>query len=512
MFVLKAGVVGSAAIADLIEAAGIAVVRGDVGAYDGFGDVDFVIEAVDEDMELKHQVFADLDACTPGHAVLASSTAELSVTEIGEITLRPHQVVGMHFIDGARVVEIVEGDDTSGETLRIATNFAQAIRRTPVRVGECPGFVVNRVLRTPGLQLDEAYGERFTVPGDEELQRFVEASLVLEEGIASVRDIDLALRLTAKVAPFAQADERGLDALLAALEAAAESNEHLEPPVILRRLVAQGRLGKAAGQGFYAYPRAEIDGPVGLELRDDGIAIVWLANPPANSLGPATVAGLGAAWRELVAAGARAMVLASANPALFCAGADIKAFTQWDQDSGRAHLKEIVELSREWERSPVVTIAAVNGLAFGGGCEVAMACDFRLAAISASFGQPEINLGIIPGFGGTQRLPRLVGPARALELNLLGEPINAVEALEIGLVHRVVDDHELFDTALLWARKASRQAPLAIEQIKRVSDGADLDAGLEAERDGFMTAFGTEDAREGIGAFIEKRPAEFRGR
>jgi enoyl-CoA hydratase/carnithine racemase len=511
MFVLKAGVVGSDAIADLIEAAGVAVVRGDVGAYEGFGDVDLVIEAVDEDMELKHQVFADLDACTPGHAVLATATAELPVTQIGEITLRPHQVVGMHFVGETRVVEIVESDDTSGETLRIATNFAQAIRKTPVRVGECPGFVVNRVLRTPGLQLDEAYGERFTVEGDEELQRFVEASLVLEEGIAGVRDIDLALRLVAKVAPFAQADERGLDSLLAALEAAAETNEHLEPPVILRRLVAQGRLGKSAGQGFYPYPQVQIDGPVGLEMRDD-IAIVWLANPPANSLGPATVAGLANAWRELVAGGARAMILASANPALFCAGADIKAFTQWDQSSGREHLKEIVELSREWERSPVVTIAAVNGLAYGGGCEVAMACDFRLAALSASFGQPEINLGIIPGFGGTQRLPRLVGPARALELNLLGEPINAVEALEIGLVHRVVDDHELFDTALLWARKASRQAPLAIEQIKRVSGGADLDAGLEAERDGFMTAFGTEDAREGIGAFIEKRAPEFRGR
>src|SRR3954470_23435624 len=103
MFVLKAGVVGSAALAEEIEAAGMPVVRGDIGVYDGFGDVDLVIEAVDEDMELKHQVFADLDACTPGHAVLASATARLSVTEIGEITLRPHQVVGMHFLPGARV-------------------------------------------------------------------------------------------------------------------------------------------------------------------------------------------------------------------------------------------------------------------------------------------------------------------------------------------------------------------------------------------------------------------------
>jgi enoyl-CoA hydratase/carnithine racemase len=512
MFVLKAGVVGSAEIADLIEAAGVAVVRGDVGAYEGFGDVDLVIEAVDEDMELKHQVFADLDACTPGHAVLASSTSVLSVTEIGEITLRPHQVVGMHFV-GARAVEIVEGDDTSGETLRIASNFAQALRRTPVRVGECPGFVAARVLRLHDVfpQLADAYGERFTVAGDEELQRFVEACLVLEEGIAGVRDIDTVCRSVAKVAPFAWADAQGLDGVLVRLEAAAETNEHLEPPLILRRLVAQGRLGAANGQGFYPYPGVRGEGPVLLEQRE-GVAIVWLANPPANSLGPATVDGLEAAWKQVAASGVRAMVLASANPGLFCAGADIKAFTQWDEQSGRAHLKQIVDLSREWERSSIVTVAAVNGLAFGGGCEIAMACDFRIAGLSASFGQPEINLGIIPGFGGTQRLPRLVGPARALELNLLGEPINAVEALEMGLVHRVVDDHELFETALLWARKAARQAPRAVEQIKRVSGHADLDAGLEAERDGFMTAFGSEDAREGIGAFIEKRTPEFRGR
>ena len=165
------------------------------------------------------------------------------------------------------------------------------------------------------------------------------------------------------------------------------------------------------------------------------------------------------------------MVLASPNPALFCAGADIKAFTKWDVDSGRRHLEQIHGLSREWERSPIVTIAAVNGMALGGGCEIAMACDVRIAGTSASFGQPEINLGIIPGFGGTQRLPRLVGPAKALEMNTIGDPISADDAFQHGLVNRVVADHELFDAALAWARKVAGQAPVAIEQIKRVSHG-----------------------------------------
>jgi enoyl-CoA hydratase/3-hydroxyacyl-CoA dehydrogenase len=141
-----------------------------------------------------------------------------------------------------------------------------------------------------------------------------------------------------------------------------------------------------------------------------------------------------------------------------------------------------------------------------------MACDFRIAAESATFGQPEINLGIIPGFGGTQRLPRLVGEAKALELNLTGEAISADEAYELGLATRVVPDHELLDTALAWARKLAGQAPLAVEQIKRVSAAGDLDAGIEAEKQGFATAFGSEDAREGIAAFLQKRTPKFQGR
>src|SRR5204862_6335886 len=120
------------------------------------------------------------------------------------------------------------------------------------------------------------------------------------------------------------------------------------------------------------------------------------------------------------------------------------------------------------EKSSTVTIASVNSLAFGGGCELAMACDFRIAAESATFGQPEINLGIMPGFGGTQRLPRLVGEGKALEMNLAGTPISSYEALRFGLANEVVPDHELFDTALSWARKMSQQAPRAPEKIKQV--------------------------------------------
>ncbi|MGH2713063.1 MAG: enoyl-CoA hydratase-related protein [Solirubrobacteraceae bacterium] len=353
-------------------------------------------------------------------------------------------------------------------------------------------------------QIDERIADRF------QLKALVEACLVLEEGIAGVRDIDLGLMMGTGMVPgpFARADLRGLDDVLAALE------EHgLEAPVVLRRLVAQGRLGAKSGQGFYPYPQPEPgyeQSAVKLDLRGEA-AIVWLDNPPANSLSPAVVEGLERAWSAIEGSSAKAMIVASPNPALFCAGADIKAFTQMDAASGRELLDRAHALLRSWERSRIMTIAAVNGMALGGGCEIAMGCDVRLAAYSASFGQPEIDLGIIPGFGGTQRLPRLVGPAKALEMNTVGEPISAEEAYEYGLVNRLVADHELFDAALAWARKFAGQAPLALENIKRASHRGDLDEGIAAEKDAFAAVFASEDAREGIGAFLQKRTPRFKG-
>ncbi len=318
-----------------------------------------------------------------------------------------------------------------------------------------------------GADIDtEALVDRFT------LKAFVESCLVLEEGLASLKDIDLGMMAGAGIIPppFARADQLGLDEVLAKLETAAlEWGENYEPPTILRRLVSQGRLGVKSGQGFFPYARPDAgwdESPVKLETRGD-VAIAWLDNPPANSIAPGVVQALQKVWDAVKDSSVRSLVIASASPLLFCAGADIKAFTKMDAAGGKELLDGMHGLLREMEQSSIVTIAAVNALAFGGGCELAMACDIRIAAESATFGQPEINLGIIPGFGGTQRLPRLIGEAKALELNLTGDPISAEEAYELGLANRVVPDHELLDTALGWARKFAGQAPLAIEQIKR---------------------------------------------
>ncbi len=364
-----------------------------------------------------------------------------------------------------------------------------------------------------GTDLDTAaVVDRFT------LKALVESCLVLEEGVASMKDIDLGMMAGAGIIPppFARADQIGLDEILAKLERAAhEWGENFRPPTVLRRLVAQGRLGVKTGQGFFPYAKPDAgwdQSPVKLETREK-IAIAWLDRPPANSISPEVVEALAKLWDAVSGSGTvRAVVFASANPMLFCAGADIKAFTTMDAAAGKALLDGMHGMLREMEHSSIATIAAVNALAFGGGCELAMACDFRIAAESATFGQPEINLGIIPGFGGTQRLPRLVGAAKALEMNLTGDPISAEEAYELGLANRVVADHELLDTAISWARKLSGQAPLAVAQIKSVSAAGDLDAGIEAEKQAFAAAFGSEDAKEGISAFLQKRTPRFEGK
>ncbi|HEV3071325.1 MAG TPA: 3-hydroxyacyl-CoA dehydrogenase NAD-binding domain-containing protein [Solirubrobacteraceae bacterium] len=590
-------------------------------SYESFADVDFVIEAVPEKMEIKQAVFAELDAATPGHAILASNTSSLSITEIAEATLRPDKVVGFHYFYPASVmplIEIVEGEETSAETVTAALTFAQSIRKQPITCAEVPGFVVNRILNSgtseiwreqeqKGLSiklidegvgaagvipigpyflvnllgldtvlhvaehLAESYGpERFYVPkgmqklvgegklgaktqgegfysaqgepnlpGDKEpdveelvellvLKTFVEACLVLEEGVATHRDIDFGLMAGAGLdprrgllPPFMKADVEGLDTILERLENAQERHgERFAPPTILRRLVAQGRLGQKSGQGFYAYPQPDAEQPgevIKLETRSDGVAIAWLANGQMNSIAPQVIEDLGKVWQHIKGSssgdggGIRALVIASSNPFLFSAGADIKAFTSMDEAGGEQLIHSAHALLRELESDGIATIAAVNGLAFGGGCELAMACDVRLAARSALFGQPEIKLGIIPGFGGTQRLPRLLGTNKALEMNLSGDPILAEEAYEYGLVNRVLDDHELLDTALAWARKLAGQAPLAMEQIKRVSGAGDLDQGIEAEQQAFATVFRSADAKEGIAAFLGKRAPRFRG-
>jgi enoyl-CoA hydratase len=249
------------------------------------------------------------------------------------------------------------------------------------------------------------------------------------------------------------------------------------------------------------------------DLAEDGVAVLTVNRPKQlNALDARTLEEIEGVLATLGAA--RALVVTGGGDKAFVAGADIAAMSR----IGPVEARRFAELGHRvldrLEALPIPTIAAVNGYALGGGCELAMACDLVYASEKARFGQPEVALGIIPGFGGTQRLARRVGVGRALELILTGDPIDARKAKEIGLALEVLPPEQLLDHARAQARKIAAKGPVAIAQAKRaVHAGADaaLGAACELERQAFAALFGTEDAKEGMRAFLEKRPPHFKG-
>jgi enoyl-CoA hydratase len=258
-----------------------------------------------------------------------------------------------------------------------------------------------------------------------------------------------------------------------------------------------------------------VPGLVHTERFDDGVAVVRLDNPPVNALSRAVLGELASTAAALRADESVKAVVVTGEGKAFAAGADISEFGDRERAGEigaafRAAFDAVAAIPR-----PV--IAAVHGVALGGGMELALACDLRLAADSARLGQPEILLGIIPGAGGTQRLPRLVGPARAKELIWSGRQVKADEALAIGLVDRVVPADDLPDAARAWADELAAGAVAAMGLAKRViDDGLDgpLTEGLDLERDAFVEVFDTEDAQTGVRSFLEHGPgnAKFAGR
>lgn len=248
-----------------------------------------------------------------------------------------------------------------------------------------------------------------------------------------------------------------------------------------------------------------------------GVAVVTIDNPPMNALSTALLEELVAEVERLDGDdGVRVVVLRGAGDRAFVAGADIKEFPALREaagDGGPARGLHTLGHRMDAARTPFV--AAINGFCLGGGLELAMCCDVRVAGRSAKLGQPEIKLGLIPGGGGTQRLPRIVGQGRAMLLNLTGEFVDAETAAAWGLVERVVADEELMDTALAIADQIAAQSPHAVavlRELARTTRDLPLEEGLRREADGFVRCLRSEDGGEGVAAFIEKRPPEFVGR
>lgn len=249
---------------------------------------------------------------------------------------------------------------------------------------------------------------------------------------------------------------------------------------------------------------------------DAAVAVVTVNRPKAlNALNPATLTELGRCMSELAAAGTtRCAIVTGSGERAFVAGADIAAMEKMSAAQGRAMALHGQAVMRQLELLPFPVIAAVNGFALGGGMELAMACDLIIAAASAKFGQPEINLGIIPGFGGTQRLARRVGTGTARWLVYSGEMISAEEARRLGLVERVVEPADLLGEARKLATQLAAKAPLALKQAKAAINAgieADLDTGCRYEAESFAVTFATADRAEGMRAFLEKRAASFQG-
>jgi len=247
----------------------------------------------------------------------------------------------------------------------------------------------------------------------------------------------------------------------------------------------------------------------------DRIATLTVNRPEKlNALNAATISELGVAIDDLVARDDVGSVILTGAGRAFVAGADIAELSGLSALEGRRLARRGQEIFRRFETSPKPTVAAVNGFALGGGCELAMACHVRIAAEAAKFGQPEVKLGLIPGYGGTQRLPRLVGRGRALQLLLTGEMIDAQEALRIGLVNRVVPTDQLMPAATSLIQQMLMNAPLALGAcVDAVDRGLQmgLDDALAMEATQFGVLVTTRDTAEGTRAFVEKRPPRFTG-
>jgi enoyl-CoA hydratase len=249
----------------------------------------------------------------------------------------------------------------------------------------------------------------------------------------------------------------------------------------------------------------------------DAVAIITIAREDKlNALDSATIVELLRAFLLARAdSGVRAVVLTGAGAKAFIAGADIAEMAVLSPDEARRFAERGQQLTQLIESMPKPVIAAVNGFALGGGCEVALSCHIRIASENARFGQPEVKLGLLPGFGGSQRLPRLVGKGRALELLLTGGMIDAAESLRIGLVNKVVPAGTAVDVAREMGAVIAANAPLAIEYcMAAVASGMEmpLDEALRMEAALFGLCFASEDMREGTSAFLEKRPARFTGK
>ncbi len=575
-------------------------------------DADLVIEAVPEVMDIKRQVFAEVQKYAKPECIFATNTSGLSVTELGNATDRPEKFLGLHFFNPPPVmalVEVIRGEKTSDETVEIAVEFVKSLGKTPVVVKkDVPGFIVNRIL-VPYLtlaiddvdkgvakpeEIDATFVYKYSFPmGPIELADFVGldilyyasqqwglvpaaeilkkkfeakelgmktgkgfydwsagrpkipqelagkydalrliapmvniAAELIQMGVADAKEIDTAMKLGTNMpkGPCEFGDEIGLDVVLAKLEELYKEKgfEILKAVELLKKMVQEGKLGEKSGEGFYKYTGEVVFKNILLEKdAENRIAKIIINRPQRlNALSIDTLDEIFEALRKLEKDDeVRVVIITGAGDRAFSAGFDLQSAMQ--DPSMLAPANSMMMASKgQWvftqiERFPKPVIAAINGYAFGGGCELALACDFRIMKRGAKIGLTELSLALIPGWGGTQRLPKVVGIAKAKELIMLAKRLDADEAERIGLVHKAVDPEKFEEEVMALAKQLAEGPPIALRAAKyAINFGYELPAevGQAIEAAYFGIATGTQDVIEGVRAFFEKRRPEFKGK
>jgi len=573
------------------------------------GDADVIIEAVPEVMDIKTEVYAEVDEHAPAHAIFATNTSSLSVTELSETTSRPEQFCGMHFFNPPvrmPLVEVIAGEHTSEETLTLIEDLAEEMDKTPVRVRkDSPGFIVNRVLipllneaawlvedETATIQevdsttkfdmglpmgafeladqvgidvgyhvleyMHETLGEAYRPAGllaekvDEEAlgkktgrgfydyenggadiptgegrqdvaDRLLalmanEVAGLIENDVADAAAIDRAMQLGAGFpdGPAKMADARGLETLVEALSERYEATgePRYEPVGLLRDLAEadeQFHGSDADDTGDHDFEAIRIE-------HEERVARVVIDRPHRmNTISAELLSELAVAIDELDAdADVRCLLLTGAGDRAFSAGADVTSMA-----GGGADPIAGVELSRrgqqvfgKLEQCDTPVVAAIDGYCLGGGMELATVADLRIASERAEFGQPEHNLGLLPGWGGTQRLRHLIGESRAKEIIFTGDRFSAETMADYGFVTDVVANDAIDEEALTLAEKLAAGPPIAQKYTKRAMlAGRDsTEAGLEIESQAFGHLMSTEDLLEGMTAFMGDDDPEFKGK
>jgi len=577
-----------------------------VDMEDAVGDADIVIEAVPEKMEIKKDVYGEVEEYAPEEAIFATNTSSLSITELSEVTERPEQFCGMHFFNPPvrmPLVEVISGAHSSDETLDAVEELAEAFDKTPVRVRkDSPGFIVNRILvplmneatwlvhddvatiaevdsttkfdmglpmgsfelsdqvgNDVGLHvldyMHEVLGDAYApcplleekvendelgkksgkgfydyenggvdIPSDagrEDIENRLLAVMANEVGklvandVAPVGDIDEAVMLGGGFpkGPAKLAEEAGLDGLVDALESAHEESgaARYELSDGLETAAEEGGFYDSDDEGATEYEVIEVTHPA------EYVAQIAIDRPhQMNTISPEVMDELADAVDRLSEDDdVRAILLTGSGDRAFSAGADVQAM------ASNATPLEATKLSRKGQETfgkleacPMPVVAGIDGYALGGGMELATCADMRVASERSELGQPEHNLGLLPGWGGTQRLANIVGEGRAKEIIFTAERYDAEEMADYGFINEVVANDELDDRALELASDLAAGPPVAQELTKKamLAGRDDTDAGLEVEAQAFGHLIGTDDVMEGITAFMGDGEPDFQGK